>query len=117
MEQHITVVGVLSIIFGALSALLGLALFGIITGAGVLSGDQEAAFITGAVGTIVGGALILISLPSIIGGVGLLKRKNWARIVIIIVAALSLLNFPFGTAYGVYAIWVLINDQTRPFFT
>ena len=117
MDQHVKIVGILSIIFGALEALLGLALFGIITGAGVVSGDREAALITGAVGTIVGGALLLLALPSIIGGIGLLKRRNWARILIVIVAALSLLNFPFGTAYGIYAIWALLNDQTRALFT
>jgi sorbitol-specific phosphotransferase system component IIC len=116
MDQHIKVVGILSIVFGVLMALLGLFLFGIIAGAGAISGEIEAAWVTGIVGTFVGGLLVLLSLPSIIGGVGLLKRRQWARILIMIVAILSLLNFPFGTAYGVYAIFVLMHEETKPLF-
>ena len=116
MDQHVKVVAILSIIFGVLMAFLGLALFGIIAGAGVASGEREEMIVTGWVGTLVGGLFVILSLPSIIGGVGLLKRRDWGRILILIVAALSLLNFPFGTAYGIYAFWVLVNDQTRPLF-
>jgi hypothetical protein len=117
MNQHVTAVGVLSILFGALEALAGLIVFGVVTGAGALSGEREAFLITGAIGTIVGGALVLLSLPSIIGGIGVLKRRNWGRILIIVVAVISLLNFPFGTAYGAYALWALLNEQTRALFT
>lgn len=116
MTQHVKIVAILSIIFGALMVVLGLAVFGIVTGAGAISGDVEAMWITGAVGSIAGGALVLLGLPAIIGGVGLLKERGWARILIIIVAALSLLNFPFGTAYGIYAIYVLMHDQVKPLF-
>ena len=116
MDQHVKIVAILSIIFGVLMALLGLALFGIIAGAGVASGEQEALLVTGSVGMLVGGLFVILALPSIIGGIGLLKQRNWGRILILIVAALSLLNFPFGTAYGIYAFWVLMNDQTRPLF-
>src|SRR5687767_2373742 len=116
MDQHVKIVAILSIIFGVLMAFLGLALFGIIAGAGVASGEQDALIVTGTVGMAVGGLFIILALPAIIGGIGLLKGRNWGRILILIVAALSLLNFPFGTAYGIYAFWVLLNDQTRPLF-
>ncbi len=116
MTQHVKVVAIISIIWGALLAFIGAGLFFIIAGAGVASGEAEAMWITGAVGMFVGGLLIILGLPSIIGGLGLLKNRGWARILIIIVGALSLLNFPFGTAYGVYAIYVLTHDSTRPVF-
>ena len=54
----------------------------------------------------------LVALTGIIGGVGLLKRKAWARVVAMIFAVVSLLNIPIGTAFGVYAIWVLRTDET-----
>jgi len=116
MDQHVKIVAILSIVFGALLAFLGVALFAIIFGAGAASGEREALFVTGTVGSAVGGFLVLLALPAILGGIGLLKRRPWGRILILIVGALSLLNFPFGTAYGVYAFWVLLNDQTRPLF-
>lgn len=116
MDSHIKVVAILSIVLGGLMAVLGLALFGMIAGAGVASGETDAMWVTGAVGTFVGGLFVLLALPAIIGGIGLLKRRGWARIVIMIVAILSLLNFPFGTAYGAYAIYVLMHDQVKPLF-
>jgi hypothetical protein len=116
MDQHVKVVAILSIIFGALMAVLGVGLFAIIAGAGVASGEQDALIVTGSVGMLVGGLFVVLALPAIIGGIGLLKRRDWGRILILIVAGLSLLNFPFGTAYGAYAFWVLLNDQTRPLF-
>ena len=116
MNQHVQIVAILSIVFGVLMAFLGLALFGIIAGSGVASGEAEAMIVTGTVGTAVGGLFVILALPAIIGGIGLLKRRNWGRILILIVAALSLLNVPFGTAFGIYAFWVLMNDQSRPLF-
>lgn len=117
MDQHVKIVAILSIIFGVLMAFLGLGIFGIIAAAGAASGEQEAMWVTGAVGIFIAGLFAILALPAIIGGIGLLKGRNWGRILILIVAVLSLLNFPFGTAYGVYALWVLVNDQTRPLFT
>lgn len=116
MEQHITIVAILSIIFGALAALVGIVLFVVIAGAGAASGDDQAMWITGAVGIAIASIFVVLSLPSIIGGIGLLKRRAWARVVILVVAALSLLSVPIGTAYGAYSIWVLINEESTPLF-
>ena len=54
-----------------------------------------------AVATVFAAALALIA------GYGLLNRRPWGRIVAIIVAILALINFPFGTALGIYTLWVL----------
>jgi hypothetical protein len=116
MNVHVKAVAIISIVFGVLMAFIGVGLFAIIAGAGAISGEFEAAWITGIVGTFIGGLLVLLSLPSIIGGVGLLQHRQWARVLIMIVAIFSLLNFPFGTAYGIYAIVVLMHDQARPLF-
>ncbi|HET7712492.1 MAG TPA: hypothetical protein VFL80_11230 [Thermoanaerobaculia bacterium] len=117
MDSHIRVVGILYIILGCLGALLGVGLFMIIAGAGAVSGDRDAAFITGTVGIVIGVLFIALSLPSIIGGMGLLKMRGWARILVLILSFFNLLGFPIGTAIGAYAIWVLLNDQSKPLFT
>jgi hypothetical protein len=41
-------------------------------------------------------------------GWGLLHREPWARICTIILAFLALFNVPFGTALGIYSLWVLL---------
>ena len=116
MAQHVKIVAILSIVFGVMLAVIGLLVFGVIAGSGAASGDQQAFLITGTIGSIVGGIFILMSLPALIAGIGLLKFRPWARLLTIVVAILSLLNFPFGTAYGVYALYVLFNVETLPLF-
>ncbi len=44
---------------------------------------------------------------SVIAGWSLLTRRSWGRTLAIIVAILSLLKFPFGTALGIYTLWVM----------
>jgi hypothetical protein len=116
MDSHIKAVGIIQILYGALLLVVGLFLFGIIAGAGAASGEREAMFVTGIVGTAIGGLMACLSLPHVIAGIGVLKHRNWARVLTIILACLSLLNFPFGTAVGAYSLYVLLNDQARPAF-
>ena len=52
-----------------------------------------------------------------IAGVGLLYFKAWARIVGIVLSAIALLGFPWGTILGVYGLWVLFNKQTEQLFS
>ena len=69
---------------------------------------------------IIGGALALIaltlSIPGIVAGFGLLKRKPWARILTIVLSVLNLINIPFGTALGIYGLWVLFSQETAQLF-
>ena len=53
------------------------------------------------------------SIPSLICGVGLLKYKRWARVLGIVLAALTLIHFPIGTAFGVYTLYVLFQKDTE----
>ena len=55
--------------------------------------------------------MLVLSLPGIIAGVGLLKFRPWARIVTIVLSALNLMNIPFGTILGVYGLWVMLSDD------
>ncbi len=51
---------------------------------------------------------VVEAVASFLTGWGLLTRKSWARMLALILAFLGLLSFPFGTALGVYTIWVLL---------
>ena len=116
MEQHIRILAVLYIVLGALGVLIGLGMFAIVFGAGAVSGDREAMLITGTVGAVIAGLCLVLSVPSIIAGVGLQRRRSWARILAIVIAALNLFNVPIGTAIGVYALWALLNEQSKSYF-
>jgi zinc-ribbon domain len=39
---------------------------------------------------------------------GLFERRPWARILALVLGFLALLRFPFGTALGIYTLWVLL---------
>lgn len=55
--------------------------------------------------------IIFLAAPTIIAGIGLLTRQNWAVILSLIIGCLKLFSFPIGTVIGVYAIWIFSEDQ------
>lgn len=105
-------VGALHIGLAALALLAAAIVFVAVVGGGLISGDPEAIRITAIVGTSVSGFLALLSVPGIVGGIGLLKCWSWARILVLILAVLDLFNIPIGTLLGVCTIWVLMQDET-----
>ena len=121
MEKHVNIIGIIEIIFGALAALAGvvvMALAGI--GGALLSTASEAPAGTGGliagIGLGLGILIIGIGVLEIVAGIALRSYKPWARIVVIILAALGLLSFPIGTAFGVYVLWALLNKDTVALF-
>ena len=112
MEKHLTTVAILQIGASIFGILLGGFILVLLTGIGVMVHDYHAQGILTLVGTSIGSFFILLSIPSIIGGIGLYHRKNWARILILIVSAIDLFNVPIGTALGIYSIWVLVQPET-----
>ena len=48
-----------------------------------------------------------------IAGWGLLQREPWARIVALVLGFIALFHIPFGTAVGVYTLWVLLPAQSQ----
>ena len=113
MDKHLTVVAALHIGYGIMSLLLGLAIWIGLMGAGILSADPHAIRVLSFVGTVVGLFLLIVSVPEIVGGIGLLRRRPWARIVLLVLAVLELIRIPLGTALGVYTIWALVQDETK----
>lgn len=43
---------------------------------------------------------------------GLFQREPWARMLGLVIGFLALLRFPFGTALGIYTIWVLLPEHS-----
>jgi len=116
MEKHVTVLGVLYIAFSALGLLLAAIIFTAVVGGGIISGDSEAIAITAIVGPAVAALFVLLSAPGLIGGIYLLKRRPWARILVLVLGFLNLIHIPIGTALGIYTIWVLLKNETVDLF-
>ncbi|HUA16049.1 MAG TPA: zinc ribbon domain-containing protein [Verrucomicrobiae bacterium] len=58
-----------------------------------------------------GASFLLIAAGGICVGLGLMQRRSWARIAAIILGVLALFHPPFGTALGIYTLWVLLADE------
>lgn len=116
MEQHITLLGWLYVALNILLILIAGFVFMMMMVAGAASGDAEAVRVMPIIATTIGGFLTLLALPGILTGIGLLKRKPWARIAAAILAIINLTNFPLGTAVGVYALWILLQTEAADHF-
>lgn len=120
MKKHVIVVGALRIGFGTLGILIALIVLLGTIGPGLLVRHLEGDEVPLTILTIVGGSvalfLVLTSLPGIIGGIGLMQMKPWARYLVLILAVLDLFYIPVGTAVGIYTIWVLMQDETEQLF-
>jgi hypothetical protein len=123
MYTHVRILAILHLVFGGLGVLASLFLlviFGGITGiVGMNAGDPDARVaipIIGGIGVLVVTFTMLLSLPSIIAGAGLLYYKPWARILTLILSVFLLIHIPFGTALGFYGFWVLLSKETLPLF-
>src|SRR5687768_13845452 len=83
------------------------------------TGDRDAAAavpILGLTGAALSTFLLVLSLPAVIIGIGLLQLRTWARVAGIVISLLNLFNFPLGTILGVYGLWVLFSKETERMF-
>lgn len=119
MRTHVIILGWLQILLGVLDVLLALLVFGVLAGASFLLGLQEGPAFSlggGAVATIIGSLVLLTALPNLLAGIGLLGRKEWARILTLILGVLNIFKFPVGTALAIYTFWALTGNEARRWF-
>jgi hypothetical protein len=56
--------------------------------------------------------LTLFGVVHLVLAWGLYQRQPWARVLGIVVGFLALIRIPFGTALGIYTIWVLLPESS-----
>jgi hypothetical protein len=123
MDKHVDILGLLYVVWGSLFLLAGAIVLALMLGAVALlqyaaAGEVSglAAGLTAAMfGTL---AVIAVAWGGIHASAGLALRRHesWSRTVALMFAVLDLALLPFGTALGIYALWVLLNDEARAQF-
>jgi hypothetical protein len=124
VKRHADFLGVLYLAWGAIFALVGCA--GLALAAGALAiargvgpvgvNSEFAAGLTAlTLGVIAVLALLFGSLHLWIGAM-LRRYLPWARLLALGLAVINLVLFPFGTALGAYAFWVLLTEDGRALF-
>lgn len=117
MKKHVTIVGVLHIVFGGMKLIGAVSLFFLFNYAQSFVPDvREAIMALTIIKTLIPILVGLGGILGVIGGIGLFSYKQWARILTIVVSALNCLSVPIGTAKGVYSIWALLQDETIKLF-
>lgn len=112
MEKHINVVAALQIGLSIFCLLMVVLSFTVMRVIGGFIDEPEGEMILSIIGNVIATFLILVSIPGIIAGLGLYRRKEWARILTLILSVIEIFNFPFGTAIGIYSIWAMIQPET-----
>jgi len=124
LDQHKKTLGILHLVYGIFTALVFLFIGSIanilipfiqeaiIEDEGV-GAEKYVTMVTGIIRTSFMLLFIFSALPSILGGAGLLSKSSWGLIISMIAGCVSLLNFPFGTALGVYTIYVFVQNNNE----
>jgi hypothetical protein len=118
VKQHTQLLGILWLAFSAFNALAGLAL--IVVASTLVPHlrqmgappDVPIGFLS-AIGTTVGILILAKAACGFIAGRGLMQHEPWARTVALVLGFISLFNIPFGTAIGVYTLWVLLPGDSQ----
>ena len=122
MARHVDLLGVLWSLWGALAALVGVSMLLLATGAlvWVLGPDRPAgtfgAGLFAAVVALTGGFALLWGGAHVWTGMLVRRRLPLGRILSLGLAVVNLLILPFGTALGIYALWVLLPAEGRKLF-
>ena len=115
-RKHVNIIGNIYIILGVLYLILAALIFFGFAGLGNIFDEETLEDVLNISGGIAATILIILGILNIIGGIGLKGYNNWARVLIIILSIIALLNFPIGTIIGVYALIVLFKPDTKALF-
>lgn len=124
MKRHVDFLSTLYVTWGVIFAFVAVAGFALAGGAFAIAesngpvrfGSEMAARLTGVTITIISIIALVWAVLHIFVGRQLKKLRPSARLMAIGLAVGNMILFPFGTALGGYAGWVLVNEEGRRIF-
>ena len=120
MRAHLRLLGILQLTWGAIGLLLGVSTLLLAIGAiaiGLMNtGEPVAAGVTALTFGVFAGALLVAGAANAWAGRALRRTQPVGRSAVLWLSVPNLFVLPFGTALGVYALWVLLHNETRAVF-
>jgi len=124
MKRHADFLGVLYLAWGAIFTLVGLA--GLALAGGALAIAQSGGPVSVSSEFAAGLTALTLGLIAVLGlvfgflhlwiGVVMRRYRPWALLLALGLAMINLVLFPFGTALGGYALWVLLTNEGRELY-
>ena len=114
IDNHKKILGTLYVVFSSLNIVVVL-LVTLITSAIIPLHvhDFETLMIMKIVKYAVISITLILTVPSLVAGIGLLYKKDWALTLAFIIGIIGILGFPIWTFIGIYAIVVFILAQSE----
>ena len=103
-------------LIGASTLALGLAAASLVSSAGRGGAGQFAAGLTAAVFATLAVIALIWGIAHIAVGRLLRRHRHWSRLGALMLGSVDLLLLPYGTALGVYALWVLLREDSKQLF-
>ena len=123
MSTHVDLVGVLFILWGLLTTLVGLSTLALGVGAFALmssgasdGGGQFAVGLAATTFTTLALIAIVWGASHVVVGVPLRRRRPWSRVLALTLGSVDLVLLPYGTALGCYTLWALLNEEGKKLF-
>jgi hypothetical protein len=122
VNRHVDLLGTLASLWGALAMLVGVSMLLLAAGAlaellaPVANRVDFAAGLTAAMFVVIGVFALVWGGAHVWAAVQLKRRSATGRFLSLALAVVNLLVLPFGTAFGAYALWVLLRDDGRRLF-
>jgi hypothetical protein len=120
VTSHVKLLGILQIVWGAIGLVLGISTLILAIGAvavGMTSvGSEIPAGVTAVAFGVFAAALLAAGAGNAWAGSAIHRRYAPGRLAALGLAVPNLFVLPFGTALGIYALWVLLHDEARRMF-
>ena len=123
MKSQVDFLGALFVVWGLLTVVVGLSTLALGVGAVALiasaarsGGSQVAAGITAAAFTALAFLAMVWGAAHVVVGLPLRRYAPWSRLIALMLGSVDLLLLPYGTALGVYALYVLLNENGKTLF-
>lgn len=117
LRRHLQLLGLLWMALGVVKLLGAGLLFALSRSSVFLPHDEFGIHELFAVAlSAISGFLLVSAVLAFAAGYGLLEHESWARPLALVLGFLALLNFPLGTALGVFTLWVLLPADSREEF-
>jgi hypothetical protein len=122
VDRHVNLLGILATLWGALAILVGVSML-------LLAGGALAEWLSSTGGEVAIAAGVTAGMFGVVGVFALIwggahawaatllrRRHALGRVVTLALAVVNLIVLPFGTALGIYALWVLLAEDGRRLF-